>query len=132
AATHNGGYASNKAADGKGPAKMQDPSKKPAAGSTFILADEAVALDASKFKAGDKVPRELLARWTGSRGDIEAKGVYASGKWTVIFHRKLDTGHSDDVQFVAGKTYPFGLSVFDNTGGVNHTISEDVLTLKFK
>lgn len=127
-----GGYVDNKAADGKGPAKMQDPSKKPLAGSAFILASEAVALDASKFKAGDKVPRELVAPWTGSRGDIAAKGVYASGTWTVVFHRKLDTGHDDDIKFVPGKVYPFGLSVFDSAGGVHHTVSQDVLKLRFK
>ena len=50
----------------------------------------------------------------------------------MVFQRKLDTGHDDDVKFVVGKTYPFGLAVFDNTGGVHHTISEDVLKLKFK
>ena len=127
-----GGTADNKTKDGTGPEKMQDPSKKPSAGSPFILASEAVALDASKFKAGDKVARELLAPWVGSRGDIEVKGAYAGGKWTVVFHRKLDTGHDDDVKFITGKTYPFGVSVFDNAGGANHTVSGDVLTLKFK
>lgn len=127
-----GGYVDNRTADGAGPAKMQDPSKQPSAGSANILTSEAVALDASKFKAGDKVPRELLEPWVGSRGDFEAKGVYGGGKWTVVFHRKLNTGHDDDITFVVGKTYPFGLSVFDNAGGVNHTVSSDVLTLKFK
>jgi len=127
-----GGYADNKNKEGTGPEKMQDASKKPSAGSSFILASEAVALDASKLKAGDKVARELLAPWVGSRGDIAAKGVHAGGKWAVVFQRKLDTGHDDDTKFVVGKTYPFGLAVFDNTGAVNHTVSGDVLTLKFK
>jgi len=126
-----GGYADNKAADGKGPAKMQDPAKQPGAGKGNLLVAEAVALDVSKLKAGDTVPRELLAAWTGSRGDIEAKGVWANGKWTVVFHRKLDTGHEDDVKLVTGKSYPFGLSVFDSAGAVDHTISEDVYLLKF-
>lgn len=127
-----GGYVANSTADGKGPAKMQDPTKKPSAGSGVLLTTEAVPMDASKFKAGDTVPRELLEPWVGSRGDIAAKGVYASGKWTVVFHRKLNTAHEDDVEFVTGKTYPFGLAVFDSAGGANHTISSDVLTLKFK
>lgn len=127
-----GGYTDNRTADGSGPAKMQDPTKKPSAGSAFLLTTEAVAMDASKFKAGDKVPRELLEPWTGSRGDIEAKGVWAAGKWTVVFHRKLDTGSTEDTTFIVGKTYPFGLAVFDNTGAVNHTVSAEVLTLKFK
>lgn len=127
-----GGYVDNRNPTGTGPAKMQDPAKQPSAGSSFLLTSDAVALDPSKVKAGDKIPRELLEPWVGSRGDIEAKGVYGSGKWTVVFHRKLDTGHDDDIKFVVGRTHPFGLAVFDNAGAVNHTVSSDVLTLKFK
>lgn len=127
-----GGYVDNVTKDGTGPEKMLDPSKKASLGSPFILVSEAVTLDVASLKAGDKIARELLAPWVGSRGDIESKGVYASGKWTVVMHRKLDTGHDDDIKLVPGKTYPFGLSVFDNTDGVNHTVSPDVLLLKFK
>lgn len=130
-AKDSGGYADNLAADGPGPAMMQDPAKEPSAGSSALLASEAVDLDASSMSAGDTVPRELLAEWTGSRGDITAEGVWADGKWTVVFQRKLDTGHDDDVQFTTGRSYPFGLSVFDNAGGVDHTTSSDVLILKF-
>lgn len=126
-----GGYKDNKAEDGKGPAMMQDPSKEPSAGKGFLLVTEAVALDVSKLKAGDTVPRELLESWTGSRGDIEAMGTWSNGKWTVVFHRKLDTGHVDDIKLVTGKTYPFGLAVHDNAGGSNHTITSDVYLLKF-
>jgi hypothetical protein len=126
-----GGYKDNKAKDGKGPAMMQDPSKPPSAGEGVLLVSEAVALDVSKLKPGDTIPRELLEPWTGSRGDIEAKGTWANGKWTVVLHRKLDTGHEDDVKLVTGKTFPFGLAVHDNAGAVNHTVSSDVYLLKF-
>lgn len=131
-AKEKGGYADNKAATGTGPGLMLDPAKKASLGGPFILVTEAVTLDASKFKAGDKLPREVLAPWTGSRGDLETKGVWAGGKWVVVIHRKLDTGTDDDVKFIPGKTYPFGLAVFDNIGAVNHTVSQDVYTLKFK
>lgn len=131
-ATEKGGSTNNRTADGLGPAKMQDPSKPASAGSGFLLASEAVNIDVSKFKAGDKVPRDLLAPTVGSRGDIDAKGVYASGKWTVVLHRHLDTGNEDDIQFVPGRTIPFGLGVFDNLSGFNHTVSSDPLYLKFK
>jgi len=126
-----GGYSDNLNAEKTGPAKMQDPAKKASAGSSALLVVEAVTLDASKLKAGDKVPLELLAPYVGSRGDIETKGAWANGKWVVVMHRKLDTGHDDDVKFALGKTYPFGLSVFDNLDGHNHTVSKGVYTLKF-
>lgn len=126
------GYTSNSTKDKKGPAMMQDPDKAPSLGPAFLLASEAVPLDPAKFKAGDKVPAYLLAKPEGSRGDIEAKGVYGDGKWVVVLHRKLNTGNDDDVQFNTARTYPFGLSVFDNAGGANHAVSQDVLWLKFK
>jgi len=122
-----GGYVDNKTADGKAPAKMGATPGKPS-----VLVSEAVALDVSKLKAGDTVPRELLAPYVGSRGDIEAKGTWANGKWTLVFHRKLDTGHDDDVKLVPGKVFPFGLAVHDAAGAYDHTISNDVLLLKFK
>jgi len=131
-AKESGGYKDNVAEDGKGPAKMQDPAVKPSAGSSALLVAEAVTLDVSKLKAGDKVPRELVEHWTGSRGDIETIGTWSGGKWVVVFHRKLDTGHDDDVKFSVGETYPFGLSVFNNLDGYNHTVSKGVYTLKFK
>jgi hypothetical protein len=127
-----GGSANNRTADGSGPAKMQDPSKPASAGSGFLLASEAVTIDASKFKAGDKVPRDLLAPSVGSRGDIDAKGVYASGTWTVVLHRKLDTKNDDDIQFVVGRTIPFGLAVFDNVSGFSHTVAGEPLYLRFR
>jgi hypothetical protein len=68
----------------------------------------------------------------GSRGDIDAKGVYASGKWTVVFHRKLDTKNDDDIQFVVGRTIPFGLAVFDNVSGFSHTVAGEPLYLRFR
>lgn len=127
-----GGDKDNRTEDKKGPAMMQDPSKSPSAGVKFLLASEAVSLDQAKVKASDKVPAYLLGKPDGSRGDIEARGVYKDGKWVVVLHRSLNTGHDDDVQFNTARTYPFGLAVFDNAGGVTHTVSEDPLTLKFK
>ena len=127
-----GGDKDNRTEDKKGPAMMQDPGKAPSAGVRFLLASEGVPLDPAKFKAGDKVPAYLLAKPDGSRGDIQAKGVYSNGKWVVVLHRALNTGHEDDVQFNTARTYPFGLAIFDNAGGADHTVSQDPLTLTFK
>ena len=127
-----GGYSDNLNAEKTGPAKMQDPAKKPSGGASALLVSEAVALDVSKLKAGDKVPRELIAPFVGSRGDIETKGVWVGNKWTVVMHRKLDTGNPDDAKFVVGKTYPFGLAVFNNLHEYNHTVSKGVYNLVLK
>jgi len=45
-----------------------------------------------------------------SRADIQAKGSWKEGRWTVEFVRALKTGHDDDVQFDLSKTYLFGIS----------------------
>lgn len=127
-----GGDQDNRTDDKKGPAMMQDPAKKPSAGVKFLLASEAVPLDPTRFKAADKVPAYLLSKPVGSRGDIAAKGLYSGGKWVVVLNRALNTGNEDDVQFNPARTYPFGLAIFDNAGGVQHTVSQDPLTLKFK
>lgn len=52
----------------------------------------------------------------GSRADVIAKGKWEKGFWTIEFERKLDTGHSDDVQFNLSKEYLFGVSIFSLYG----------------
>jgi len=115
-----------------GPKMMQDPTKKPSLGPDFLLASEAVALDVSKLKAGDKVGRYLSAPFKGSAGDIDAKGAWANGKWTVVWHRKLDTGNPDDAKFAAGGSYPFGLALFNDLADADHTRTADVYTMKLQ
>ena len=129
-----GGYASNAttAPAAPGPVKMQDPSKPPTYGAKYLAPADAIPLDMSKVKAGDTIPRRTISPFVGSRGDIQAKHAYAAGKWTVVFHRKLDTGHTDDVKFVTSKSYPFGLAVFNDLDHFNHTVSEGAFMLKFK
>lgn len=57
-----------------------------------------------------------VASPTGSRADIQAKGVWRDGMWTVEFHRKLATGHADDIQFDRNRRYQFGVSRFEIAG----------------
>jgi hypothetical protein len=49
----------------------------------------------------------------GSHADIQAKGIWKNGYWTIEFGRKFNTGHADDIQFdpVSGKNYQFGVSI---------------------
>jgi ethylbenzene dehydrogenase len=85
------------------------------------------------FKAGDIVGSVVVAPATGSRGDIEAKGVWKAGKWTVEIKRKRAAANpKQDVQFTdAKKAYAFGVSVFDNTS-INHLFVEGVQKLTLK
>ncbi|MCE0559158.1 ethylbenzene dehydrogenase-related protein [Motilimonas sp. E26] len=87
------------------------------------------------FKAGDMLPGIVVEPFTGSRGDISAKGVWKDGSWHLEFKRQLGTSGensaSQDVQFSdLTKPYPFGVSVFDNSQ-INHLYHEGVFTLMF-
>jgi len=128
-----GGDTNNRNTDGTAPTLMQDPNKKPSLGTDFLLVTEAVALDVSKLKPGDKIPGRTVAPIEGDRGDIDAKGTWANNTWTVTFHRKLDTGHATtDAKFAVGNKYPFGLAVFNALGYVDHTVTAAVYTLVLK
>jgi hypothetical protein len=63
---------------------------------------------------------------TGSAADVEAKGEWANGKWTVEFKRKLNTGHKDDTVFVVGKSYAFAVATFNKSEKGDHDISKNL------
>ncbi len=100
----------------------------------MLLKDNAVEVtDATTFKAGDKVPREVVSKFVGSRGDIEAKGVWSNGVWTLELKRALDTKNADDIQFKdLSKGYSFALSVHDNSDGPEHGVQAGATQLKFE
>jgi hypothetical protein len=79
--------------------------------------------DYGKFKAGDRLPREVVEKPAGSRGDVEARGVWDRGRWTVETRRTRDTGDKDhDIQFTdAGRPYFFGSAVHDDGDGEEHS-----------
>lgn len=69
------------------------------------------------FKKGDILPGRLLTKATsGSAGDNDyAKGSWQNGKYTVVFRRKLDTGHPEDDKIMKkGGVYTIGLAVHDD------------------
>jgi len=80
------------------------------------LADtNSVPFDPAKVKDGDVLPGFILnTRTDGSADDLDAKGTWADGMWTMYVWRKLDTGNKDDVALAAGQTYPIGLAVHDD------------------
>jgi hypothetical protein len=88
------------------------------------------------FKPGDVVPGIIIDAFQGPRGDIEMRGKWDNGAWTVEIRRKLVTsGEKSNVQDVQfddlSKLYHFGVSVFDNSQ-INHLYHDDTLILKFK
>lgn len=69
------------------------------------------------FKKGDILPGRLLTKETsGSAGDNNyAKGHWKNGVYTVVFRRKLDTGHPrDDKIMREGGVYSIGLAIHDD------------------
>ncbi len=69
------------------------------------------------FKEGDILPGRLLtAKTVGSAGDNDyAKGVWKDGRYTLVFRRKLDTGHpADDKILKVGGKYTIGIAVHDD------------------
>ncbi len=64
----------------------------------------------------DREPRFENLTPTGSRADIQAKGVWRDGEWTIEFKRALNTGHEDDLVLEVNNTYTLGLSRFEVAG----------------
>ena len=80
-----------------------------------IKEQNAVAYDPNAgWKKGDVLPGRLLSR-TGAQGSAsdnsQISGTWEKGVWTVMFTRKLDTGHPEDDKILKeGGTYTIGLS----------------------
>ncbi len=126
-----GGDVYNQIEDRTRPQYMQDP-KKPPSAPGFLIYDEAVAIpEGALFKPGDVISYRMPKRAEGSRGDVMASGRYADGGWTVMFSRKLDTGHDDDVVFNPRRDYSFAIAVFDNTGE-EHSKGIQAMILNFE
>lgn len=128
-----GGYASNWDAAAKRPRWRFKDGVKP--GPVLLKKDAVELKDDSKFKAGDTLPREVLERVTGSRGDIEARGAWAGGRWTLELRRARETADKEhDVQFAdPAKPRLFGIAVHDGAGDDEHShTGRTVLKLMLK
>lgn len=125
-----GGYADNKK-EGQSTPPFALPGNKPAP-PFWILDSEKVAFDASKYKAGDKVPGIVTAPAVGDRGDITAKGGWKDGVWTFEISRKLTTSGKYDVQFSdLKKEYFTGVAIFDNAQ-IAHAVQYGVTKFTFE
>jgi len=128
-----GGYKTNINKDKTGPAYMNFP---PSREAKYYVLPSLKTPFVDIFEPGDVVPGIIITPFQGSRGDIEMRGNWDNGVWTIEIRRKLvtsgDKAKIQDVQFDdLSKEYNFGISVFDNSQ-INHIFAEDVLTLKFK
>lgn len=82
-------------------------------------------------KQEDIMPKYLLNKpGSGSSMDVDAKGVWRNGYWTLELRRKLNTGHEDDLQFVRGQEFTGGIAVFNRSQNDDHAISS-VLRFRF-
>lgn len=127
-AKDSGGYADNHNEEGTGPLYMHGTDLS----SPLLFAGDAVDIDTSQLSPGDVVPGYVLEYPVGSRGDIQVIGVWEDGKWTLVVRRLLNTGNDDDIVFVPPRSVPFGLSVVDDGGGLDHTVGEEVLVLEWE
>jgi hypothetical protein len=83
-----------------------------------IKEENGVAYDPDAgFKEGDILPGRLLtANTEGSAGDNDsANGTWDNGVYTLVFRRKLDTGHPEDDKILkVGGVYTIGLAIHDD------------------
>lgn len=65
---------------------------------------------------GDVISQYVYQTPTGSHADVKAKGLWDNGFWMIEFARKLNTGYQDDIAFIPGQTYLFGIGLYEITG----------------
>lgn len=131
--TGSGGYYDNKSADGKTPAWMNGPS---VTAHRHLTREDAKVAFKDNFKPGDKINGVVARPIDGSRGDLTTRGVWKDGYWTLEIKRKRVTQGEQaavqDVQFSdLGKTYHFGLTVFDHSQ-INHLFHKKSIAFSFK
>jgi hypothetical protein len=66
---------------------------------------------------------------SGSAADVQAKGEWANGKWTLELARKLNTGNPDDAAFDVSRTYKIAVEVQDADPGMDK--ASGVIELSF-
>ena len=74
---------------------------------------------------GSLIANMITQRTSGSRGDIDAKGIFdpVAKTWTLELRRRLVTSDEKDVQFDdLARKYKWGVAVFDNAQ-IEHSIS---------
>jgi hypothetical protein len=95
--------------------------KDPGSPVVVLLEKQGVEIDWDKvdFPSGTQLPGVLVtSKMEGDSADIQGKGVWEDGMWTLEFTRKLVTTSEKDVQFDdLKKVSYFGIAIFDNAEG---------------
>ncbi len=87
--------------------------------SSLVAEENAVPFDPKAgWKKGDMIPEYYVSR-VGAKGSAADNGnvigTWKDGMWTVLWTRKLDTGHPEDDKIMkAGGVYTFGFAVHDD------------------
>jgi len=124
-------YSNLKVVDGRPELMNKDGKPGNAGGSFYVVKDQGVPFDDTKFKAGDEVASYQVHPLSGDRADIKVKTTWKDGMITSVVSRKLATGSKLDVQFTdLSAQYPFGFAAFDNAQ-VRHAVHYDALFLRF-
>jgi hypothetical protein len=87
----------------------------------FISAVVTMPSYAAPLPNGATSPAYVQQLPSGSQDDLRTQASFddSTGKWTLTFRRKLNTGDTArDLQFELGKTYSFQLATFDHITGV--------------
>ncbi len=77
----------------------------------------------------DTVPQFITTAPTGSAADVQARGRWAGGRWTLELARRLDTHQADDTALDPSRSYLMSAAVFDHTGDMDK--ATDAITLSF-
>ena len=99
--------------------RVMDDIRNPGQPTSLIVEENAVAFDPNAgWKEGDMIPEYYVTR-TGAEGSAadngDVKGAWEDGMWTVVWTRKLDTGHPEDDKIMkVGGVYTFGFAVHDD------------------
>jgi len=72
--------------------------------------------------ARQRVPQYVTGSPSGSAADIQARGVWNDGLWTVEFGRKLSTGYKDDTALAPGSTTKMSVAIFDREEDIDHSV----------
>ncbi len=96
-------------------AEIRDTSKP----TSLIPGETAVAFDPNAgWSEGDMIP-EYYASREGAKGSAadnnDVQGAWKDGTWTILWTRRLDTGHPEDDKIMkVGGVYTFGFAVHDD------------------
>lgn len=101
----------------------------------YIFDNQKVQLtdaEIAAFPAGTVIANMITSGPTGTRADVDARGLWNVGTWNLEIRRKLVTGDATDVQFDdLNRKYAFGVAVFDDSQ-IEHRYMPMVGKLKFK